>query len=184
MSSALPRFAIAHDVFGDVEVRERLQVGLLLKSGHPPDLDPVRVRESGLCSSTVFRMQRRSRSRRNTVGRIGDGGLIVQCTMDATMVVIQLPAVNHPACFFHAQEQFSIQEIVTELAIKGLDVAVLPGTSFGNEQRPNIRTPQPIANDGGNELGAIVTTDMLRSASNRKKCRRRLETVARCGRKV
>ena len=44
---------------------------------HPPDLDPVRVRESGLSSSTVFRRQRRSRSRRNTVGRIGGGGLVV-----------------------------------------------------------------------------------------------------------
>ena len=151
----------------------------LLCNDHPPDLDPVRVRESGLSSSTVFRRQRRSRSRRNTVGRIGGGGLIVQCTMDATMVVIQLPAVNHPACFFHAQEQFSIQELGTELAIKGLGVAVLPGTSFGNEQQPNIRTPQPIANDGGNELGAIVTTDMLRSASNRKKKRLHAMTCSR-----
>ena len=44
---------------------------------HPPDFDPARVRESGLSNSTVFWRLRRSRSRRNTAGRIGGGGLIV-----------------------------------------------------------------------------------------------------------
>ena len=40
---------------------------------HPPDFDPVRVRESGLSSSTVSG----SRSRMNTVDRVGGGGLVV-----------------------------------------------------------------------------------------------------------
>jgi hypothetical protein len=46
--------------------------------------------------------------------------------------------------------------------------------------RPDISTPQPIANDVGNELGIIVATGMMMSASHRKKLLQHANHVLRC----
>ena len=41
------------------------------------------------------------------------GGLVIQCTVDVVVVVVESPAVDYPTGLFQAQEQFSVQELVT-----------------------------------------------------------------------
>jgi len=45
--------------------------------------------------------------------------------------------------------------------------------------RPDIGPPQPIANDGGNELGIIVATDMMMNAAHRNKILKHANHVLR-----
>ena len=59
----------------------------------------------GVRNAAVFWRLRRSlsRNRKNTASCICGWGLIIQWTMDAVMVVIESPAINHPASFLEAQ---------------------------------------------------------------------------------
>ena len=58
-------------------------------------------------------------------------------------------------------EDLSVEELVTELAVKTLDVAVLPWRARLDEERVHRHPPKPIANDSGSELGAVVAPDVL-----------------------
>lgn len=58
--------------------------------------------------------------------------------MDTVRVVIESPAVNHPACFLEASEDFPIQQFVAKHAVEQLDLAVLPKTALGDNERFQI----------------------------------------------
>jgi hypothetical protein len=45
------------------------------------------------------------------------------------VVVIQTPLIDHPASFFDAEENLSVQQFISKLAVERLDVAVFPGTA-------------------------------------------------------
>ena len=116
----------------------------------------------------MFWRLRRSRSRKNTAGGKRRRGLVVQRTMRSVVVVIESPTVNHPAGLLQAQEQFSVQQLVAQLAVEALHVAVLPRTALGDEQRLHVSPIEPRANGLGHELGTVVTPQVGRSAAHGK----------------
>ena len=77
--------------------------------------------------------------------------------MGPAVVVVKSPAVDDPACFSQAQEQLTIQELITKPAVEALHVAVLPGAALGNEQRLDLCLVEPLVHLLGHELWPIVT---------------------------
>ena len=122
----------------------------------------------GLSNSAVFWRRRRSRSRKNAASRIGGGGLIIQGAVDAVVVVVESPAVDHPTGLLPTQEQLPVQQLVTQLAVERFDVAVLPWAALGDEQRLHIGTLQPTTNRLGHELWTVVAANVLRHATYRE----------------
>ena len=72
--------------------------------------------------------------------------------MDAMMVVVESPAINHPASFLEAQEDFTFESLVPEFAIERVEVAVLPRPTLGDEQCFAISFFKPTANYLENDL--------------------------------
>jgi len=66
--------------------------------------------------------------------------------MDASLVVVELSAVDHPTGFFQAQDQLLVQGIVTQLAARRLDLSIFPRASLGDEQRPHLGSLEPAGN--------------------------------------
>ena len=83
-------------------------------------------------------------------------------------VVVQPPAVEHPASLAQAQEQFSFQELIAKLSVEGLDVTVLPGAAFGDEQGPYVGLLKPSADNLGYELRPVVAAYVPRCATDGK----------------
>ena len=81
----------------------------------------------------MVRRLRRSRSRRGTDGRIRCGYLVVQFAVDSVIVAVKSPPVDDPTRFLQAQKQLSIQQLVTQLAVERLNVAIFPRAAFGDE---------------------------------------------------
>ena len=65
--------------------------------------------------------------------------------MGSAVVVVQSPTVDDPASLCQAEEQLAIQELITQLAVEALHVAVLPGAAWGNEQRLDVGLAEPFA---------------------------------------
>jgi len=72
------------------------------------------------------------------------------------VVVVESPAVDYPTGFFQAQEGLSVQEIVTQLDVEQLDVAIFPRAIHGDEQYPHIGWLEPAANRLWYELWTVV----------------------------
>ena len=65
--------------------------------------------------------------------------------MGSAVVVVKSPTVDDPASLCQAEEQLAIQELITQLAVEALHVAVLPGAAWGNEQRLDVGLAEPFA---------------------------------------
>ncbi len=61
------------------------------------------------------------------------------------MVVVESPAINHPASFLEAQEDFTDSQLIAKSSIERCDIAALRGIALGNEQRSENRFFQPTA---------------------------------------
>lgn len=56
-------------------------------------------------------------------------------------------------------EDLPIEQLIPNLAVEALDVAILSGTAFLNEQRTAAQPGQPAADPLGGELRAVVGAD-------------------------
>ncbi len=84
------------------------------------------------------------------------------------VVVIESPAVDHPASFLRTQEDFPIQEFVAKRTVEGLNVTVFPRTPLGHKQGFHFGLFKPTADGLGDELRAIVAANVLWCTSHRK----------------
>ncbi len=75
-------------------------------------------------------------------------------------VVMAPPILDQYLGFFQRIEDLAIEQLIAQLAIKDLDVAVFPGAAFLNEQRSDIQASQPVADALGGELRTIVGADV------------------------
>ena len=77
------------------------------------------------------------------------------------VVVVKLPTVNYPTSFRQTQEQLTIEQFITKLAIEALHVTIFPWATWRNEQRFNSDLFEPLSQLPGHEFGAVVATDMF-----------------------
>ena len=61
-------------------------------------------------------------------------------------------------------EDFPRQQLVSELGVEALAVSILPRRTGFDIERLHADPAKPLAQGRGDELGAIVGTDMLRRA--------------------
>src|SRR4029078_5019146 len=70
-----------------------------------------------------------------------------------------------------------LQEFIPQLAVKTFDVAVLPGTSWLDVQRPHSHSLEPLSNCTSCKLRPIVGANVVGNASSDKQVRQSLQDV-------
>ena len=71
-------------------------------------------------------------------------------------IVDHPPLLNQQLCFPKRIKQFSVQQFIPELTIKGLTVLILSGTARGDVDRFSAQAAEPAPESFGNPLRAIV----------------------------
>ena len=80
--------------------------------------------------------------------------------MRALGVVVLPPAFDDDLGFGHAVEQLAVQKLVAELGVEALAVTVLPWASRLDERRFRTDRRDPLPHRPGDELRAVVRTNM------------------------
>ena len=86
-------------------------------------------------------------------------GHIIQAAVRPIVIVIHPPAIRNISQFTNTQKQLSIEQFISELAVERLDIAIFPGTAWGNIQGLYARFSQPFLNSTRYKLRSIVTAD-------------------------
>jgi len=76
--------------------------------------------------------------------------------MGAMSVVVPSPLLDQDRGFFQRIEDLRIQQLVPELAVERLAVAVLPRTAGLDEQRGHVQPFEPVPDRMGTELRPVV----------------------------
>ena len=80
------------------------------------------------------------------------------------LVVVPTPCGNLGACLAHALEPVLIEALVAELAVEALDVAVLHGPSWLDQEMPHAMGLRPADEGPAGELRTVVGSDGCRVA--------------------
>jgi hypothetical protein len=80
-------------------------------------------------------------------------------------VVLITPLPDDDLGFLEAVEDLLVEAFVTQLAVEGLAVAVLPRTAWLDVERFGAEPGEPAADDFGGHLCAVVRTDVLGDTS-------------------
>src|SRR5690554_4080929 len=70
------------------------------------------------------------------------------------------PILNQHLSFGQRAEDLAVEQFIPHFTIETLDVAVLPGAAFLDEQRSDVQARQPVADALSSELRAVVRTDI------------------------
>jgi hypothetical protein len=81
------------------------------------------MREFRVSGRSVFWWVERSGILQNTVGRERGRGLVAEGTMSLPVVVVKTPSINHSASVRQTEEQFPVEQLVTEAPVEWLHVA-------------------------------------------------------------
>lgn len=76
--------------------------------------------------------------------------------MRSVTITVIPPVSDKHLSFLEAGEDFAIEKFVSKLAVKRLDVAVLPGATRLDEKRFDIKSFEPTLNNLGTEFGAVI----------------------------
>jgi len=71
-------------------------------------------------------------------------------------VVVTSPLLDHDPCLLQAVGDLAVEQLVAELSVKALAVAVLPGAPGLDEQRLRADLREPVPDDLGRHLRAVV----------------------------
>jgi len=72
------------------------------------------------------------------------------------------PALHQHLRLGQSIEDLPLEQLVAQLAVEGLDVAVLPWASGLDEERPHAQLGQPCAHLFGGEFRPVIGADVLR----------------------
>jgi hypothetical protein len=94
-------------------------------------------------------------------------------------IVVQSPALDDDPRLCEAVEHLPVQQLVAELGIEALAVAVLPRAAGLDERGPGSHRGDPLSHGLGDELGTIVGTDMARNATQDEEVRQDVDDIGR-----
>ena len=83
--------------------------------------------------------------------------MISQGAVGSDVVVLLSPALGQDLGFLERIEDLAVQQFISHLAVEGLDVAVLPGTTWLDKQRLHTQLAQPFPQPAGYELRACAS---------------------------
>lgn len=84
--------------------------------------------------------------------------------MRTILVVFDAVLLCQHLCFQKAAEDFPVEELVPQFVVEALDVAVFLRASWGDVNALHLLFLEPVLDGIGNELWAVVATDVLRHA--------------------
>ena len=76
--------------------------------------------------------------------------------MGTMSVVVPSPCLDQDCGFFQPMEDLHGQQLVSELAVEWLAIAVLPRAAGLDEQRADIQPTEPVSNSVGAKLWAVI----------------------------
>ena len=81
--------------------------------------------------------------------------------MWAHRIVMAPPAFDDDLGLFQCVEDFAIEQLVTELRVEALAVAVLPGAAGLDERGPCPHRGDPLSHGPGDELGTVARRELI-----------------------
>ena len=99
--------------------------------------------------------------------------------MGSEAVVALPPPFDQNLRLLQRVEDLSVQQLVSELAVEALDIAVLPRRAWLDEQRPDTQPRHPIAYHLRREFRAVVGPDVLRDSALHEQLAELLEYLLR-----
>lgn len=78
------------------------------------------------------------------------------------------PLIGQYPGFFETIQFLASQELIPELAVKALILAVLPRATRCDKRRLDVEHCQPVLKDFGRKFTAIITADIIRKTSGLK----------------
>ena len=84
--------------------------------------------------------------------------------MRSDRIVVPPPLLDQYLGLVERRELLACQQLVAELGVEALTVAVLPRAAWLNEERLHADPAEPLAHVSGHELWPIVRANVLRCA--------------------
>ncbi len=97
--------------------------------------------------------------------------------MRPELVVVPSPTLDKHICLLERVEDLSIQQLVSELSVEALVVAVLPRAPRLDEERFHIDPAEPLTDRLGGELRAVVGADVIRWAAVCEQVREKVQHI-------
>ena len=94
-------------------------------------------------------------------------------------VVVPSPSFDHDLRLLERVEDFAIEQLIAQLAVERLAIAVLPGTSWFDVGGLGADGCNPFAERECDELRAVVGTDVGRHAASDEQIAQRLDDICR-----
>ena len=111
------------------------------------------------------RRRPRSRPRRRRAGRprlYRRRGSVPQGTVWPHVVILLPPPLGQDSCLQYRIEDLAVQELVPQLPVEALDIAVFPRTDRLDVPRSNIQPAQPLPHHRRGELATDLTIARIR----------------------
>ena len=89
------------------------------------------------------------------------GGAIADPAVGPFLVVVAAVILGQDAGFGDAEHEFPVKALIAQAAVEAFDVPVLPGAAWFDIERLDPAPGQPVAQDAGDELRAVVAADVL-----------------------
>ena len=83
------------------------------------------------------------------------------------VVALVPPFYDHPS-LVQLVKQFSVKQLIPQLPVEGLHIAVLPRTAWLDKQRRDGELLIPLSQPPGNKLWTVVAPNMRRAAPEQK----------------
>ena len=124
-----------------------------------------------------MRLLRRSRSERTGLPSLRCRGAIAQGTVWPDRVVVLPPPFDEHLGLKQRVKRFPFQQLVSQLPVEALYVAVLPRRTRLDKQSLHTNSPQPLPDALGRELWAVVAADVVRHTLADEQVAQPLENV-------
>jgi hypothetical protein len=105
------------------------------------------------------------------------GRAVAQRTVGSMGVVVESPPFDQDLCLKQGVEDLAVQELISELAVERLDVAVFPGRARLDEEGVDADASKPFTHRCRREFRAVVGADVGGHAAHDKEPRQAVEHV-------
>src|SRR5205823_8282817 len=99
--------------------------------------------------------------------------------MRANHIVVTSPALDDDLGFTQRVEDLTVEQFVAQARIEAFDEAVLPRAAGGDVSGLRPDGPDPVLHRRGDELRAVVGTDVLGDAAEDEQVRDHIDDVDR-----
>ena len=97
--------------------------------------------------------------------------------MWAYLILFSPPLLYQALSFLKCREDFQIQKLIPQLAVKGFDISILPGAAWFYKLSLYTNPVQPFSYCPSSEFRAIVRMNMLRYPAEDEKTKQDIDHI-------